>query len=170
MPTENEPILFYYKIGAAGKQQKKFNCINLSKANEDNKNKKTKRYDNMKTDKLIVNCTRHFTNIYKLICIVSETKILATTTHRIVSHPDNSIQLNFVLTHLILNLFSAVTKATASTANLGPLPEGWEQAITAAGEIYFINHNTRSTSWFDPRIRKSYTDITIDMNNKMHNK
>lgn len=48
--------------------------------------------------------------------------------------------------------FSAVTK-TATTSGLGPLPDGWEQAITAAGEIYFINHNTRSTSWFDPRIR-----------------
>lgn len=56
----------------------------------------------------------------------------------------------------------AVTKATASTANLGPLPEGWEQAITAAGEIYFINHNTRSTSWFDPRIRKSHCSLSID--------
>lgn len=39
-----------------------------------------------------------------------------------------------------------------STANLGPLPEGWEQSSTPEGEIYFINHQTRTTSWFDPRI------------------
>lgn len=36
---------------------------------------------------------------------------------------------------------------------LGPLPEGWEQSSTPEGEIYFINHHTRTTSWFDPRIR-----------------
>ncbi|XP_060536855.1 transcriptional coactivator YAP1 isoform X2 [Cylas formicarius] len=39
-----------------------------------------------------------------------------------------------------------------SDVELGPLPEGWEQAQTAEGEIYFINHQTRTTSWFDPRI------------------
>lgn len=34
----------------------------------------------------------------------------------------------------------------------GALPDGWEQAATSEGEIYFINHQTRTTSWFDPRI------------------
>ncbi|ODN04606.1 Transcriptional coactivator YAP1 [Orchesella cincta] len=34
----------------------------------------------------------------------------------------------------------------------GPLPEGWEQAITPEGEVYFINHQARTTSWFDPRL------------------
>jgi len=43
---------------------------------------------------------------------------------------------------------------TAGTA-VGPLPEGWEQAITPEGEVYFIDHMNRTTSWFDPRIRKS---------------
>lgn len=37
---------------------------------------------------------------------------------------------------------------------LGPLPDGWEQAVTVDGETYFINHVARTTSWFDPRIRK----------------
>lgn len=37
---------------------------------------------------------------------------------------------------------------------VGPLPEGWEQAITPEGEVYFIDHVNRTTSWFDPRIRK----------------
>ncbi|KFM74842.1 Yorkie-like protein, partial [Stegodyphus mimosarum] len=36
--------------------------------------------------------------------------------------------------------------------NLGPLPEGWDQATTAEGEVYYINHKTRTTSWYDPRI------------------
>lgn len=45
--------------------------------------------------------------------------------------------------------------STGATNSLGPLPDGWEQARTPEGEIYFINHQTRTTSWFDPRIRKS---------------
>lgn len=43
---------------------------------------------------------------------------------------------------------------SASDAVLGPLPDGWEQAATPEGEVYFINHQTRTTSWFDPRIRE----------------
>ncbi|XP_057684856.1 transcriptional coactivator YAP1-like [Corythoichthys intestinalis] len=34
----------------------------------------------------------------------------------------------------------------------GPLPEGWEQAITSEGEIYYINHKNKTTSWLDPRL------------------
>lgn len=44
------------------------------------------------------------------------------------------------------------TSSNTPTDPLGPLPEGWEQAATAEGEIYFINHAARTTSWFDPRI------------------
>ena len=42
----------------------------------------------------------------------------------------------------------------ALTQALGPLPDGWEQAVTPEGELYFIDHHTRKTSWFDPRLRK----------------
>ncbi|XP_043271966.1 transcriptional coactivator YAP1 isoform X2 [Venturia canescens] len=42
--------------------------------------------------------------------------------------------------------------ANVAPTALGPLPDGWEQARTPEGEIYFINHQTRTTSWFDPRI------------------
>ena len=34
---------------------------------------------------------------------------------------------------------------------LGALPEGWEQAVTSEGEVYYINHETQTTTWFDPR-------------------
>ncbi|KAI5635597.1 WW domain-containing protein [Phthorimaea operculella] len=49
------------------------------------------------------------------------------------------------------------TPAKSTTNNtgsdpLGPLPDGWEQAATPEGEVYFINHAARTTSWFDPRI------------------
>ncbi|XP_012543245.1 transcriptional coactivator YAP1 isoform X3 [Monomorium pharaonis] len=46
---------------------------------------------------------------------------------------------------------AAAVESSKSNA-LGPLPDGWEQARTPEGEIYFINHQTRTTSWFDPRI------------------
>ncbi|XP_067861061.1 membrane-associated guanylate kinase, WW and PDZ domain-containing protein 2a isoform X12 [Heptranchias perlo] len=38
--------------------------------------------------------------------------------------------------------------------NLGPLPENWEMAYTEKGEVYFIDHNTKTTSWLDPRLAK----------------
>ncbi|XP_034235247.1 transcriptional coactivator yorkie isoform X2 [Thrips palmi] len=48
----------------------------------------------------------------------------------------------------------ATTPKPASPApnDLGPLPDGWEEAATPEGEIYYIDHKTHSTSWFDPRI------------------
>ncbi|KAL3289909.1 hypothetical protein HHI36_023294 [Cryptolaemus montrouzieri] len=49
-------------------------------------------------------------------------------------------------------IFGYVTAKVNADVDLGPLPEGWEQAQTPEGEIYFINHQTRTTSWFDPRI------------------
>ncbi|KAJ3106871.1 hypothetical protein HDU97_005358 [Phlyctochytrium planicorne] len=39
----------------------------------------------------------------------------------------------------------------AQTANLGPLPAGWEQRYTPEGRPYFVDHNTRTTTWLDPR-------------------
>jgi hypothetical protein len=35
-----------------------------------------------------------------------------------------------------------------------PLPHGWEKAQTDKGDIYYINHNTRTTCWEDPRYCK----------------
>ncbi|XP_064155421.1 membrane-associated guanylate kinase, WW and PDZ domain-containing protein 1-like isoform X2 [Anguilla rostrata] len=34
---------------------------------------------------------------------------------------------------------------------LGPLPDNWEMAYTENREVYFIDHNTKTTSWIDPR-------------------
>ncbi|XP_075415654.1 membrane-associated guanylate kinase, WW and PDZ domain-containing protein 3 isoform X2 [Tenrec ecaudatus] len=35
-----------------------------------------------------------------------------------------------------------------------PLPPNWEMAYTDAGVIYFIDHNTKTTTWLDPRLCK----------------
>ncbi|BFG05500.1 transcriptional coactivator yorkie [Drosophila madeirensis] len=38
-------------------------------------------------------------------------------------------------------------------SQLGALPPGWEQAKTNDGQIYYLNHTTKSTQWEDPRIQ-----------------
>lgn len=51
----------------------------------------------------------------------------------------------------------AVTVTGAGTANAssntatGQLPSGWEQRYTPEGRPYFVDHNTRTTTWLDPR-------------------
>lgn len=34
-----------------------------------------------------------------------------------------------------------------------PLPEGWDVAQDFDGKVYFIDHNTKKTTWIDPRDR-----------------
>ncbi|EEH18023.1 E3 ubiquitin-protein ligase RSP5 [Paracoccidioides brasiliensis Pb03] len=43
----------------------------------------------------------------------------------------------------------------ATTAGTGELPAGWEQRYTPEGRPYFVDHNTRTTTWVDPR-RQQY--------------
>lgn len=43
----------------------------------------------------------------------------------------------------------------ATTTGLGELPSGWEQRFTNEGRPYFVDHNTRTTTWVDPR-RQQY--------------
>ena len=45
--------------------------------------------------------------------------------------------------------FSAITQ---NPNRLGPLPSNWEIAYTENNEKYFIDHNTGSTHWLDPRL------------------
>ncbi|XP_065313990.1 dr1-associated corepressor homolog isoform X2 [Gordionus sp. m RMFG-2023] len=52
-------------------------------------------------------------------------------------------------------------KRSEDINTLGPLPQGWEQALTPEGEIYFIDHVSKSTSWFDPRIAKNKNETPI---------
>ncbi|KAF5391323.1 hypothetical protein D9757_002066 [Collybiopsis confluens] len=46
----------------------------------------------------------------------------------------------------------AVTAANnATTAGSGSLPNGWEERFTLEGRPYYVDHNTRTTTWVDPR-------------------
>ncbi|KXS21640.1 HECT-type ubiquitin-protein ligase E3 Pub1 [Gonapodya prolifera JEL478] len=49
---------------------------------------------------------------------------------------------------------TAVTAQPASTSQL-PLPAGWEARVTPEGRQYFVDHNTRATTWHDPRVPRS---------------
>ena len=33
----------------------------------------------------------------------------------------------------------------------GPLPPGWEKRVDSTDRLYFVNHNTKTTQWEDPR-------------------
>ncbi|XP_052743644.1 E3 ubiquitin-protein ligase Nedd-4 isoform X2 [Bicyclus anynana] len=47
---------------------------------------------------------------------------------------------------------AAAATAGAEADGLGPLPEGWEERVHTDGRIFFIDHNTRTTQWEDPRL------------------
>ena len=34
-----------------------------------------------------------------------------------------------------------------------PLPQGWELGRDYDGKVYFIDHNSKKTTWVDPRDR-----------------
>lgn len=46
-----------------------------------------------------------------------------------------------------------------TVSQLGPLPSGWEMRLTSTARVYFVDHNTKTTTWDDPRLPS-----TLDMN------
>ncbi|XP_045889398.1 E3 ubiquitin-protein ligase NEDD4a isoform X1 [Micropterus dolomieu] len=46
-------------------------------------------------------------------------------------------------------------RASLDPCDLGPLPPGWEERVHADGRIFYIDHNTRTTQWDDPRLQNS---------------
>ncbi|RLV87634.1 E3 ubiquitin-protein ligase RSP5 [Meyerozyma sp. JA9] len=53
------------------------------------------------------------------------------------------------------NAAVSMASSGATTSGLGELPSGWEQRFTNEGRPYFVDHNTRTTTWVDPR-RQQY--------------
>jgi len=48
---------------------------------------------------------------------------------------------------------NSTSNALTTVDDAGPLPAGWEERVHSDGRIFFIDHNTRSTSWEDPRFK-----------------
>ncbi|XP_061908747.1 membrane-associated guanylate kinase, WW and PDZ domain-containing protein 3a isoform X2 [Entelurus aequoreus] len=44
--------------------------------------------------------------------------------------------------------------AAAQDDGQEPLPKNWEMAYTDSGMVYFIDHNSKTTTWLDPRLAK----------------
>ncbi len=42
------------------------------------------------------------------------------------------------------------------------LPKGWEMRPSKKGPWYFIDHNTKTTTWDDPRLRSSLEHVSQD--------
>ncbi|KAL4074493.1 hypothetical protein V8B97DRAFT_2005434 [Scleroderma yunnanense] len=40
-------------------------------------------------------------------------------------------------------------------SQMGPLPSGWEMRLTSTARVYFVDHNTKTTTWDDPRLPSS---------------
>ncbi|KAI5952408.1 hulA [Candida jiufengensis] len=68
-----------------------------------------------------------------------------------------NVTVNSTGSNTPVNPAAAVSMAAsgATTSGLGELPSGWEQRFTNEGRPYFVDHNTRTTTWVDPR-RQQY--------------
>ena len=68
-----------------------------------------------------------------------------------------SVQVNNNSTTPAVNgaVAAAFAASGSTTSGLGELPSGWEQRFTPEGRAYFVDHNTRTTTWVDPR-RQQY--------------
>ncbi|KAK3571724.1 hypothetical protein QTP86_017841, partial [Hemibagrus guttatus] len=77
-------------------------------------------------------------------------------------HQFNQRYLYSVHVQLTLSLFPALamllfllrrqaSMMSAENDPLGPLPPGWERRVDSNDRVYFVNHNTKTTQWEDPR-------------------
>eukprot|EP00127_Corallochytrium_limacisporum_P001271 Clim_evm6s48 gene=Clim_evmTU6s48 len=49
------------------------------------------------------------------------------------------------------NMAQLAAAANPSDDGNGPLPPGWEKRMNSEGRPYFVNHNSKTTQWADPR-------------------
>ncbi|KAJ9125694.1 hypothetical protein QFC22_000657 [Naganishia vaughanmartiniae] len=54
----------------------------------------------------------------------------------------------------------SLTVQPQTVAQLGPLPSGWEMRLTSTARVYFVDHNTKTTTWDDPRLPSSLDQNT----------
>uniref|UniRef100_A0A3B5K7C1 Yes1 associated transcriptional regulator n=1 Tax=Takifugu rubripes TaxID=31033 RepID=A0A3B5K7C1_TAKRU len=70
-----------------------------------------------------------------------------------------------VHTHSLSNPAQPATQPQNNMSpETGPLPEGWEQAVTADGEVYYIDHINKTTTWVDPRLGSTLSNLSQKMN------
>uniref|UniRef100_A0A8C1QJJ9 Membrane-associated guanylate kinase, WW and PDZ domain-containing protein 1 n=1 Tax=Cyprinus carpio TaxID=7962 RepID=A0A8C1QJJ9_CYPCA len=69
---------------------------------------------------------------------------------------------SYVLNNMAMSLPSKPPALPPDQDPLGPLPDNWELAYTESGEMYFIDHNTKTTSWMDPRCQDKQRKLPED--------
>lgn len=52
----------------------------------------------------------------------------------------------------------------APEPQLNPMPAGWESRLADDGQVYFVNHNRRTTTWLDPR-KSDAGNLSVDLPN-----
>ncbi|XP_066022112.1 E3 ubiquitin-protein ligase NEDD4-like isoform X2 [Pocillopora verrucosa] len=45
-----------------------------------------------------------------------------------------------------------IGRSATLSRDLGPLPDGWEERVHQDGRVYYIDRNTKSSQWEDPRV------------------
>uniref|UniRef100_A0A4W3IYB1 E3 ubiquitin-protein ligase n=1 Tax=Callorhinchus milii TaxID=7868 RepID=A0A4W3IYB1_CALMI len=60
-------------------------------------------------------------------------------------------QFNQRYLYSVSNWLILASMLSAENDPLGPLPPGWERRVDANDRVYFVNHNTKTTQWEDPR-------------------
>jgi len=63
--------------------------------------------------------------------------------------PSSSPATSHVVGEIPTSATSSDTQAETATREL---PAGWEKRLTADGRTYFVDHDTRTTTWKDPRL------------------
>uniref|UniRef100_A0A8C7ZQ24 WW domain-containing protein n=1 Tax=Oryzias sinensis TaxID=183150 RepID=A0A8C7ZQ24_9TELE len=54
-----------------------------------------------------------------------------------------------------------IANAPVHSHSFSPLPEGWEQAVTPEGEMYYIDHINKTTTWVDPRLGSTLSNLCL---------
>ncbi|KIH69242.1 WW domain protein [Ancylostoma duodenale] len=54
---------------------------------------------------------------------------------------------------MIVGMHDPGSQMADKMSSLGPLPPNWEMKLDELGNRYFVDHNTQTTTWYDPRIR-----------------
>ena len=78
-------------------------------------------------------------------------------------HSDSTAMVTDVTHNNTSYIDALYTEAShhVSNNNLGPLPDGWEEKHLSNGNMFFVDHNNKRTTWEDPRYTNaSYTDAT----------
>lgn len=69
------------------------------------------------------------------------------------------------------NRSSSATRAQSTTSSGTrsdePLPSGWEISYTDKGRMFFIDHNTKQTTWVDPRTGKPSPQPALDFEKRI---